>query len=655
VIHYVPNNDLDAVDGDLGRIEKIRAEKVVRPTLLPDGMPVFLYAWPFDDGLAEARMLCLCAERLHTFGRGVDAAFARASVITPEAGEHALERHGGAVSRPGAAGSVPCPAPGSLDSLKARHAATARRLQTVGTGRQRNVLFRQPPKPLFRPIAYDSPPARLLYALRRADAPARYAPVPRTDALPLTQAVRDRAAERLSRAVPGMTDSIARFLVGRGAAAADATRRVRILPLPTIGHEHASPSIRRIVVEIPADCPLRPRDLDWALSGLDPFHRVDAETGEVTDGASVLVPAEADSVTAGYGFEQAARRWRSVTPVVLSRPPGRAVTGAERVAAETQTAAAVSAALRHAGVAAQALEVRLQREPFDPRGERAERFASGRFCAGHLRHLELLLDRPVRGPLALGDGRFLGLGLLRPVPTAPPGVHVFAVDAACAPAASLRETTLRALRRAVMALAQAEVGARAKLPALFHGHDDAGAAARPGQHAHLFYAGWSAAGGERLDRLAVIAPHLADRTVAPSSRGSLALLARALEHLRELRAGRAGRLSLAPVDAWQEPLFTIATTWTSLQPYRPTRYPGRQDPAAGLMADILAECARRGLPRPAVEVMHVERGPRGGLSARLRLRFAVGVEGPILLGRDSHFGGGLFVGHAMEPGQGPLA
>ena len=61
------------------------------------------------------------------------------------------------------------------------------------------------------------------------------------------------------------------------------------------------------------------------------------------------------------------------------------------------------------------------------------------------------------------------------------------------------------------------------------------------------------------------------------------------------------------------------------------------------MRDVIAECERRGLPRPEVELLELNAGPNGGgLAARVRLRFAVAIEGPIMLGRDSHKGGGLF-------------
>jgi CRISPR-associated protein Csb2 len=62
------------------------------------------------------------------------------------------------------------------------------------------------------------------------------------------------------------------------------------------------------------------------------------------------------------------------------------------------------------------------------------------------------------------------------------------------------------------------------------------------------------------------------------------------------------------------------------------------------ISELIGECLRRGLPRPEVEVLELEAGPRGGgMMVRARLEFAVGVRGPLLLGRDSHMGGGLFV------------
>lgn len=94
-----------------------------------------------------------------------------------------------------------------------------------------------------------------------------------------------------------------------------------------------------------------------------------------------------------------------------------------------------------------------------------------------------------------------------------------------------------------------------------------------------------------------------------------------------------------------DPLLGPATTWVSRTPYLATRnFRKGDDPASTIEMDVRAECRRRGLPAPLeVGVPEVDAGRRGGRpTARLKLRFAVAVRSPLLLGRDSHAGGGLF-------------
>jgi hypothetical protein len=64
---------------------------------------------------------------------------------------------------------------------------------------------------------------------------------------------------------------------------------------------------------------------------------------------------------------------------------------------------------------------------------------------------------------------------------------------------------------------------------------------------------------------------------------------------------------------------------------------------AALLRDVVDECERGGLPRPEPKLLRATAGPTGGIAARLGLRFAVAVTVPILLGRDSHLGSGLFL------------
>ncbi len=88
----------------------------------------------------------------------------------------------------------------------------------------------------------------------------------------------------------------------------------------------------------------------------------------------------------------------------------------ERKQEQGHAAAAVCQALHHAGVRLRPEVIRVQREPFEASGERVETFAEGtRFSKHRLWHVEVEFHDGIPGPLVIGDGRFLGLGIMAPV------------------------------------------------------------------------------------------------------------------------------------------------------------------------------------------------------------------------------------------------
>jgi CRISPR-associated protein Csb2 len=282
----------------------------------------------------------------------------------------------------------------------------------------------------------------------------------------------------------------------------------------------------------------------------------------------------------------------------------------------------------------------VQREPFEGKGLRAETFAKGtRFAKERLWHVELGFSGPITGPLLIGDGRYLGLGLMAPV-RGVKGVFAFAVvDGLTGQAEPLGLT--RALRRAVMARVQ-ETLKRETLPTFFTGHVADGAPSRSGRHEHLAFAF-----DAPRKRLLIVAPHILERREAfkDERERHLPALAAALGDLRELRAGAAGKLTLGPgpLDLSGDPLFAPSQAWESLTPYGVTRHARLNDAASAFEADLLAECRRAGLPRPQIEVAKTFAKPGTGLFGLAKLRFHGATAGPMLLGRDRHFGGGLFV------------
>ena len=237
----------------------------------------------------------------------------------------------------------------------------------------------------------------------------------------LATVVRDAVAEKLRGAFPANVSVIEHWLIGRNAEGTNggkADERIRLIPLPSIGHPQADQDVRRILVEVPAQCPIRTDDLFWATSGL--------EFGE--EGSLGRLTAVDDiSFLRHFGAERGARRWQTLTPAALPESARRrriepkrrlaeAKNASERAAEQQHAGASVLTALGHAGVKAKVVSMVLQREPFQGRGARAEAFAPGtRFAKERLWHVEIEFAEPVAGPLLLGDGRFLGLGLLAPL------------------------------------------------------------------------------------------------------------------------------------------------------------------------------------------------------------------------------------------------
>jgi len=655
VLFYMPNNDSDAIAGDPLRMAKIRtATKTFRPYFFDATIP-FLYAWRFGGQVADeehARAICSLAERLYQLGRGVDMAWAWGEVLDDGELDHLVERYLGRLFRPSAGRSemtLHSPCRGSLESLDERHEAFRKRFRFMKDGKALRVVFQRPPRPRFRLVSYDSPPSRQLYELREPTAESAFAPWPLTRVVALVVRLRDAALECLKAALPESQADIERVLVGRkpdGTNDGPSEDRVRIIPLPSIGHVHADHDIRRVLVEVPASCPVRAADVHWAFSGLDV---ADAETGELH---AVSVRTEDDAFLRHYGLggDGCHRVWRTVTPAALpedarrrridpARKRGEAKAGQERAEEQARAAAAVCQALRHAGVRSGVESIRVQREPFEANGARVEAFAEGsRFANERLWHVEVRFEAPVAAPRALGDGRFLGLGIWAPLATET-GIHAFVIESGLTSLPDPQRIA-RALRRAVMARVQVELDDK-PLPTFFSGHESGGHPARAERSSHLAFLC-----DLPRDRLIVIAPHVLDRR-APSrdERNHLPVLDRALQGLSDLRVGSDGvlRLRATSVDRHTDPLLAASRTWESVTPYRVTRHAHHVTAEEALEMDLLVECRRRGLPVPRVQVMTCQGVAKVGVEGRVQLHFNVSVQGPLVLGRSRYEGGGVFM------------
>ena len=117
-------------------------------------------------------------------------------------------------------------------------------------------------------------------------------------------------------------------------------------------------------------------------------------------------------------------RWVSATPIALPRHPGTLSGGsvAARTKAWELAERVVTTACAHVGLP-EPLTVEVALNPLIVGAKSAKRFPAfsqngreGKSVRRQLVHASLTFKHTVEGPLMLGAGRFLGLGLMRPVP-----------------------------------------------------------------------------------------------------------------------------------------------------------------------------------------------------------------------------------------------
>lgn len=650
-VNFVPNNDLDAKLSKR-RIDQAvaltRVGKQITPTVFNNTTPV-LYCWSFaNDDENKATKVCALVHEIYQVGRGVDMAWADGVIVPSREAMRRISEHRRVLYRPTVGGHgihrLLCPVPGSRRSLTARYQDWTSRLRVRVEGRKRVLDFVQPPRALLQKVAYEAQPYRLVFGLREPSARSPYAVWPLTRTSKLVETARDMAASHLRLAIPDLERSIERYLIGRAATNADKASRVHIIPIPSVGHEHADFGIRRLLVIVPQTCPLAPEDIAWAFSQVSWCD---------DDGVVIRELHRMDDDRMVQRFEQVSRHWKSVTPLALTAAGRRRIDpirqvqeakgGVERAAEEAGASATVIQALRHAQVSLPATEVLVQREPLDRRGARAERFAHGtRFAKQVLWHVAFTFSEPVSGPMLLGDGRFLGLGLMRPDDPLP-DLLALRITGGLTDHADSRSVAYAA-RRAMMARVQAILPRHERLPTYVSGHLPDGRPVTSGVHRHL-----AVVADLPRHRILYIAPNRLQRsgvrwrTISANHR----LVADAIVGMDTLRAGRAGRLTLTSDGVYEndDALFAPSRSWESVTAYHVTRHRRGIGESEALTIDLASELDRIGWPRPeSIEVLVSRSGARGRLSGRLRIRFRTAQRGPLLIGQTAHKGGGLFVG-----------
>ena len=178
----------------------------------------------------------------------------------------------------------------------------------------------------------------------------------------------------------------------------DCNPHTAFLALADTGHRHASGALKGVAVAIPSTATAAERDaITSALRSVERLtvdHRLSPVRLEAGGELRVLTPER---------WIGPSRVWRSVTPVVVDRHPKAASGGVEGA-----LRLAVANALLPAPVRVGASTV-----PFTEGPPLAGAFR-GEIPRGMRVHVELEFERPVRGPVLIGKGRYLGIGMFAP-------------------------------------------------------------------------------------------------------------------------------------------------------------------------------------------------------------------------------------------------
>jgi CRISPR-associated protein Csb2 len=405
---YVPNNDMDKVARAWAQNKEpekqpneLKTDKDLRPHRLAEDGPV-RFLWPILEEEWEAarpyvEILCEEARHLHCLGLGIDLVAGNGRILSAQE-KNALPGETWIADADGIGWRVPVE--GSLNELMDRYKDQARRVQSGrGRGAERYVA---PPAPVsvYREVGYlrrAQGRCRPVHAFSLVDEDGAYRSFDPRDAITVAAWARHATHER-AKAMKLDTDFIERFVCGHGDDAETKNNRFSYLPLPTIAPKGRDGRIRRVLLAEPfGGGGGKGQSVARRLAGAS---LVEDGTGEIKADLRAIDPYD-DGVSLRYLSK--ARTFGSATPLVL---PGRD---------DFRTRKAhmlVLKALAQAGYTTPVVEITLQREPVFPGAEVARAYRVPSYLKDFPRtHAIITFAEEVPGPVAIGAGRHIGLGL----------------------------------------------------------------------------------------------------------------------------------------------------------------------------------------------------------------------------------------------------
>ncbi len=204
---------------------------------------------------------------------------------------------------------------------------------------------------------------------------------------------------------------------------------VAFVALPNVGHTHADGRLMGLAIMLPDQLDERASRAAYRAIGMweraEPrgFCRLTLAGGDVLDLQRRQSPFEFLSLR-HRTWAQPSRCWVSTAPIALPKSPGRLTRGSPSSRAKSWAAAEeqVRQSCAHVGLPEPEV-VAISLDPLiagaRPAGDYPAFVQGTRRGDGvrrRLVHAAVLFDQEIQGPFTVGSGRFLGLGLMRPVP-----------------------------------------------------------------------------------------------------------------------------------------------------------------------------------------------------------------------------------------------
>ena len=414
---YVPNNafDLVAAAWDRGKnlvsIAEHRTAKDVRPYYLASATVHYLYPLPDScpDLDQHLDILRSAARSITHLGWGIDMVAGNAEVLD----EGELAKLKGERWEPSASGSgtgLRVPVEGTLAALAERHERFLGRLSHDG--------FRPvPPLTKFKVVQYRragdplSRPFKVFHLINPDEGQPNERPFsyPHQRFIHIAAMVRHLAIDAMSRDKPrGTPDSwVDTYVAGHAKPGITEHPRFSYIPLPSIGHAHTDPSIRRVMIAAP---PGDERWLEFLCARLVGSQLLPQDGTQLPKPPILDLPRN-QAVVGQY--TEPANTWASVTPVIL---PGY------NDHSSSKTQKLIEKALAQAG-----LEIPCEYEwravSWFPKSLTAHKYDRHKNEIGYIRpghllnfsavHMRITFKDGLKlpGPLAIGAGRHCGFGL----------------------------------------------------------------------------------------------------------------------------------------------------------------------------------------------------------------------------------------------------